>query len=131
LISEKNGGAYRGVVYEKGAYVLHMLRQLMRDGKEGYKPFIAMMHDFVEQHFNGNASTESFQRVVEKYMTPAMNIQGNGKMDWFFNEWVYGTTIPKYKLDYTVVEENGKPMLKGSVSQSDVPDDFAMLVPIY
>jgi hypothetical protein len=131
LMSEKNGGAVRGVMYEKGAYVLHMLRQMMRDQKEGDRPFMVMMHDFVQQHLNRNASTESFQRVVEKHMTPAMNIRGNGKMDWFFQEWVYGTAIPKYKLDYTLTEENGKTMLKGSVTQSEVTDDFIMLVPIY
>jgi aminopeptidase N len=121
----------RGVMYEKGAYVLHMLRQMMRDQKEGDRPFMVMMHDFVQQHLNRNASTESFQRVVEKHMTPAMNIRGDGKMDWFFQEWVYGTAIPKYKLDYTLTEENGKTMLKGSVTQSEVTDDFIMLVPIY
>jgi hypothetical protein len=64
-------------------------------------------------------------------MTAAMNVRGDGKMDWFFREWVYGTAIPKYKLEYTVGEENGKTMLKGSITQSDVPDDFVMLVPIY
>jgi hypothetical protein len=131
LLTEKNGGAYRGVVYEKGAYILHMLRQMMRDQKEGDKAFMAMMHDFVETHRNGNASTESFQRIVEKHMTPAMNVRGDGKMDWFFKEWVYGTAIPKYKIEYTTAEENGKTMLKGTVTQSEVPDDFVMLVPIY
>jgi hypothetical protein len=131
LISEKNSGAYRAVVYEKGAYVLHMLRQLMRDSKDGDRPFIAMMQDFVQQHRDRSASTESFQRVVEQHITPQMNLRGDGKMDWFFQEWVYGTAIPKYKLDYTLSEENGKTMLKGTITQSDVPADFVMSVPIY
>jgi len=52
-------------------------------------------------------------------------------MDWFFSEWVYGTAIPKYKLDYAVTEHDGKFLLKGSITQSEVPADFAMLVPIY
>src|SRR5262249_9487074 len=61
LMSEKNQEAYSRVVYGKGGYVLHMLRQMMSDQKEGDKYFIAMMQDFVAQHLNGNASTESFQ----------------------------------------------------------------------
>ena len=69
LSSEKNAGAYSRLVYQKGAYVVHMLRQMMHDGKDGDRPFIAMMQDFVKQHLNGNASTESFQRVVEQHMT--------------------------------------------------------------
>jgi aminopeptidase N len=133
LSSEKNAGAYSRVVYRKGGYVLHMLRQMMFDPKQGGdQPFIAMLQDFVQQHMNRNASTESFQRVVERHMTPAMNLAGNGKMDWFFREWIYDTALPKYKLDYTVTAaEDGKFLLKGSISQSDVPADFKMLVPVY
>jgi len=41
-----------------------------------------------------------FWRIVEKHMTKEMDMDGNGKMNWFFNEWVYGTQIPNYKLDY-------------------------------
>lgn len=131
LSSEKNPGAYNVVVYDKGGYVLHMLRQLMYDQQEKDRPFAMMIQDFVKQHLNRNASTESFQRVVEKHIRPNMNLTGDGKMDWFFKQWVYGTAIPKYKLDYTVAEEGGKLMLKGSVTQSDVPADFIMMVPIY
>ena len=131
LISEKNP-AYNTVVYKKGGYVLHMLRMLMWDGKEGDKYFKEMMHDFVEQHLNKNASTESFQQIVEKHMRPVMNVAGNGKMDWFFNEWVYGTAIPKYKLDYTLTPaDGGKVILKGSLTQSEVSQTFVMLVPLY
>jgi hypothetical protein len=130
LITEKNF-AYSTVVYDKGAYVLHMLRYLMWDPKEGDRPFIAMMHDFVQQYRNKNASTEGFQEVVEKHMRPSMDAAGNHKMDWFFYQWVLGSAIPKYKLDYTVTEQNGKFLLKGTVAQSDVPADFVMPVPIY
>jgi peptidase M1-like protein len=132
LMSEKNPTAYSHVVYGKGGYVLHMLRQMMHDPKEGDKYFIAMMQDFVAQHLNGNASTESFQRVVEKHMRPNMNLMGNGKMDWFFSQWVYGTAIPRYKLDYTVTSgAEGKFLVKGSVTQSEVPSDFVMIAPLY
>jgi aminopeptidase N len=131
LSSEKNPSAYDTVVYDKGGYVLHMLRQLMYDHQEKDKPFAMMIQDFVRRHLNKNASTESFQRIVEKHMRPNMNLTGDGKMDWFFKQWVYGTAIPKYKLDYSVTEEGGKLMLKGSVTQSEVPADFMMMVPIY
>ena len=132
LNSFKNGEAYQAVVYSKGGYVLHMLRQMMYDSKEGDKPFIDMMHDFVTQHMNQNASTESFQRVVEKHMRPSLNLAGNGKLDWFFSEWAYGTTIPRYKFDYTITDaDGGKFLLKATLTQSDVTPDFMMPVPIY
>ena len=61
-------------------------------------------------------------------MTPEMNVTGNGKMDWFFNEWVYGTQVPAYKLEYNVTSDG---TLSGKVTQSGVSDDFVMLVPLY
>jgi aminopeptidase N len=132
LITFKTQGAYRQLVYPKGGYILHMLRAMMYDRKTGDQNFIDMMHDFVKTHFNQNASTESFKRVVEKHMTPAMDMDGNKRMDWFFNEWVYGTELPRYKMEYTLTPDaGGKVMLKLTVTQSGVSDRFKMLVPVY
>jgi hypothetical protein len=132
LSSFKNAGGYNSVVYRKGGYVLHMLRALMFDIKEGDRRFIEMLKDFVTQNRNGNPSSETFQAVAERHMHPNMDVMGNGKLDWFFAEWVYGTTIPKYKLEYTVAPEaDGKWMLNASLTQSEVPARFVMLVPVY
>jgi hypothetical protein len=61
-----------------------------------------------------------------------MDLDGNGRMDWFFREWVYGTDVPRYKFEYTLTPESeGKFLLKGSVTQSGVSPDFKMLVPVY
>ena len=127
----KTPGAYR-LVYPKGGYILHMLRAIMYDRETEDKRFIDMMHDFVKTNFNQNASTENFKRVVEKYMTPRMDLDGNKRMDWFFNEWVYGTELPRYKLEYTLTDEaGGKATLKFTVRQSGVSESFKMLVPLY
>lgn len=132
LSSDKNDDGYAAVVYNKGGYVLHMLRWMMYDAAQGDKPFMAMMHDFVSQHMNRNASTASFQQVVEKHMRPVMNVTGDGKMDWFFQQWIHGTVIPRYKLEQTVTANpDGSFQLKGNMSQGDVPEDFKMIVPLY
>lgn len=132
LSTYKNPGAYNRLVYPKGGYVLHMLRWMMYERKTGDERFIAMMHDFVKTSFNQNASTEGFKAVVEKHMTPAMDLDGNRKMDWFFNEWVYGTDVPRYKLEYSLSpESDGKVLLAGVLTQSGVSPNFKMPVPIY
>jgi len=130
LNSGKTGGVAQRLIYPKGAYILHMLRMMMmQHGKGGGDArFQAMMKDFVQTHFNQDVSTEDFKAIVEKHMTPEMNIDGSGKMDWFFNEWVYGTQVPAYKLEYKVSSDG---TLNGKVTQSGVTDDFKMLVPIY
>jgi hypothetical protein len=128
----KTGGAYQRLIYPKGGFVLHMLRYLMFDRDTGDKDFIAMMHDFVSTYLNQNASTESFKSVVEKHMKPALDLERNGKMDWFFREWVYGTEIPSYRMEYSLAPEpGGKFLFTAKVTQSGVSPQFVMGVPIY
>jgi hypothetical protein len=65
-------------------------------------------------------------------MLPKMDLAGDKRMDWFFFQWVYGTEIPRYRLDYTLTpQEDGKCLLTGTVTQSDVSPGFRMLVPVY
>ena len=128
----KTAGAYNRLVYPKGGFVLHMLRYLMFDRETGDKDFIAMMHDFVATYLNKNASTESFRSVVEKHMKPGMDLENNGKMNWFFREWVYGTEIPSYRMEYSLAPEaGGKFLFTAKVTQSGVSSGFLMGVPIY
>ena len=90
------------------------------------------MCEFVQTHFNQNASTESFLAVAQKYMTPGMDVEGNKRLDWFFSQGVYGTDIPRYKFDYTVSpESNGSYLIKANLTQSEVNRNFVALVPIY
>jgi len=111
--------------------VLHMLRSLMWDPKDGDKYFREMMQDFVATYMNRNASTEDFAGIVQKHMRPAMDI-GDHSINWFFRQWVYGTAIPRYKFEYTLAPDaDGKTLLKASLTQSEVPPDFVMQVPLY
>jgi aminopeptidase N len=127
-------GAYDILVYEKGAYVLHMLRMSMRDTsqKNSDQAFMDMMKDFATTYAGKNASTADFQHIVEKHATPTLKISKDGKLDWFFNQWVRGTEIPRYtaKIDVTDAP-GGKYHLSGSIAQSEVSENFAAVVPLY
>ncbi len=136
LISPRSGQAYQGVTYAKGAYVLSMLRSVMRaEHGSGVNPdqsFIDMMHDFMEKHRETPASTESFKAVAEKHMTRQMDLQQNGRLDWFFREWVWGTQVPRYNFKYEVQPaESGKFRIHIEITQSEVDGNFAMLVPVF
>jgi hypothetical protein len=128
LNSGRTGAIAQFLIYPKGAYILHMLRMMMWKGQGGDAKFQEMMKDFVQTHFNQDVSTEDFKRIVEKHMTKEMDVDKNGKMDWFFNEWVYGTEVPAYKFQYNVSQDG---TLNAKLTQSGVSDDFVMLVPIY
>jgi len=136
LISPRTGQAYQGVTYSKGAYVLLMLRSLMYGDQqpEGNRDqaFIDMMHDFMQSHHDSNASTESFKAIVEKHMPKRLDLQQNGRLDWFFNEWVYGTQVPRYHFKYDVQPgERNSFKVHVEITQSEVDQNFAMFVPVF
>lgn len=136
LSSADHPGGYNQVVYAKGGWALHMLRQMLYDPRNREQPdhrFIAMMQEFTKTYFNQPASTEDFKRIVEKHMTPQMDLDGNRRMDWFFNQWVYGTGIPHYDFSYSIVPQpdSNTFLLKGRLRQRRVPDSFKMPVPVY
>lgn len=121
----------RSLIYPKGAYILHMIRMMMWDRRTGDQHFKEMMREFVKTFGGRAATTEDFKTMVERHMTPEMDIDGNHRLDWFFNEYVYGTALPSYKLDYSFASAPDGVIFTLKLSQSNVDEHFKMLVPIY
>jgi hypothetical protein len=122
----------RRLIYPKGAYILHMVRMMMYDRNTGNQRFKETMHDFVSTYGGRSATTEDFKSMLEKHMTREMDLTGNQKMDWFFNEYVYGTQLPAYKFDYSLDNgADGDVVFSFKLTQSGVNDNFRMPVPIY
>lgn len=112
------------VVYEKGAWVFHMLRNYLLDlDTMNEDRFVALMRDFYASHKGGSASTADFRRAVEKH--------AGEDMGWFFRQWVYGTAVPTYRFAWTSAPaDSGKYRVRCRIEQRGVPDDFQMRVPI-
>jgi aminopeptidase N len=82
-----------------------------------------MMQDFYMEYRGKRATTQDFQRVVERHM--------GLPMDWFFDEWVNGTAIPTYTLSWRAdTAANKSYALHLRIRQEDVPSDFLMPVPV-
>ncbi|HEY2090871.1 MAG TPA: M1 family aminopeptidase [Thermoanaerobaculia bacterium] len=134
LSTWQDRSGYRVIVYEKGAYVLHMLRMLMSDPKKQNhdEDFIAMMTDFAKTYSGKNPSTADFEQIVQKHATQPMKITQDGSIDYFFRQWVRGTDAPKLVGDLKVADSGGgKYHISGTITQSLVPNDFATVVPVY
>jgi len=133
LSTSRSRSAPQAMIYEKGGYVLHMLRMLMLDGRAPNpdEKFIEMMKDYTATYGGKLATTADFQKIVEKHMVPALNATGDGKMDWFFQQWVYGTEIPRYKADLEVKAEGSEFHITGKITQEGVSPNFRSLVPVY
>jgi hypothetical protein len=120
------------LIYPKGGYILNMIRAMMWDNERLDADFKNLMRDFVKSYTGRPATTQDFKRAVEQHITPPMNLTGDGKMDWFFNEYVYGTALPNEKFGYTFSNApDGSVSLSFKVEQSGVDPSFKMTIPIY
>ena len=73
--------------YDKGAWVLHMLRGLMGD-----EAFFAAIRDYYAAYRNRNATTAELRLIMERH--------AGQPLDWFFREWVFEAGHPIYALDW-------------------------------
>jgi hypothetical protein len=122
----------RRLIYPKGAYILNMIRMMMWDNERQDADFKKLMHDFVKFYTSRPATTEDFKKAVEQHMLPSMNLTADGKMNWFFDEYVYGTALPNEKFGYTFGNDSdGSVSISFKVEQSNVDSKFRMTIPIY
>lgn len=133
LDSSHTPEGFEPLVYGKGAWVFHMIREMLREpkSKNPDERFIHFLKSLQEKYAYRALSTEDLQRELERIMTPAMEIEGRRSMEWFFADWVRGEGIPRYKLEYSVKRSAKGFVIRGKLLQSGVPDSFVAPVPIY
>ncbi|HEV7683083.1 MAG TPA: M1 family metallopeptidase [Pyrinomonadaceae bacterium] len=84
--------------YQKGAWVLHMLRSELGDAQ-----FFRGIRIYYEAHENATASTEDLRTAFEK---------ASGRdLKEFFARWIYGAGHPSYELSWTWNQKTNKAKL--------------------
>jgi hypothetical protein len=78
--------------FDKGAWVLHMLRHVMGDEK-----FFAALRTYVKEYSYRNVATEDFRAICER-------VYGKS-MEWFFAQWVTGVSRPMYRVSWTAADD--------------------------
>ena len=133
LNSSKSPSAYERVVYAKGSWIIHMLREMLREpgSKQPDERFTALLRKLENKYANRALTTGDLQHEVESVMTSAMALEGGRSMDWFFDEWVRGTGIPHYRVEFTAHREENGYSVRGKLLQTDVPHWFLASVPLF
>jgi hypothetical protein len=113
--------------------VIHMLREMLRepDAKNPDARFIRLLHTLIAKYSYRALTTEDLQHEVEAIMTPSMDLEGSHSMDWFFDEWVRGTGIPHYRIEYSTYRIANGFLIRGRLYQRGVPKWFVAPVPLY
>jgi hypothetical protein len=115
---------YQTIIYQKGAWVVHMLRILTLDLKTMSEDrFTNIMKDFYRKYEGRRASTDDFRKVVEKHTGTDMR--------WFFDQWVYGAEVPTYRVAHRSEKTAvGRWKVRLRIRQEGVPESFQMYVPV-
>jgi hypothetical protein len=122
LINSQTPNAWRVITYEKGSWIMHMLRRRMGDER-----FFAFLGSLVKQRRYRGLSTDEFQSLAASFLPPSSE---DPKLEGFFDQWVYGTGIPTLKFSYTVQGKPPRVSVRATVTQSDVADEFSAYVPV-
>jgi hypothetical protein len=133
LNSSKSPSAYEEIVYSKGTWIIHMFREMLRqpNARNPDARFTALLQTLVTKYAYRALSTDDLRHEVEAVMTPGMDLEGGHSMEWFFEEWVRGTGIPHYRVEFTVHHTEKGYQIRGKLYQTGVPHSFIARVPLY
>ncbi|HEY1338282.1 MAG TPA: M1 family aminopeptidase [Bryobacteraceae bacterium] len=114
--------AWRAITYGKGSWIFQMLRRRMGDER-----FFSMLDDVLKRYDRKDIGTETFREVAAEHLPPKTD---DPKLESFFDQWVYGTGIPTLKMTYALKGKAPALRLVGTITQSDVDEEFSALVPV-
>jgi Peptidase family M1 domain len=104
--------------YQKGAWVLHMLRGMMGD-----EAFFKGIRIFYNKHEDKSASTEDLRAALEK--------ASGRNLKEFFARWVYGSGHPRYEASWSWREGKGeRGTLKIHLRQTQEDAPFLTPLPV-
>jgi len=122
LLSSEAPGAWQTIVYEKGSWIIHMLRRRMGDER-----FFAMLSEMIKRHSRSTLTTEQFRQLASKHMPPG---SPDASLETFFQNYVYSTGIPTLQLQSSVKGKAPSWTVTGKVTQSGVDEEFTAWVPV-
>lgn len=110
--------AANAVLYGKGTWIIHMLRRQLGDAR-----FMKMLVELRRRYEWKTITTDEFRQLCAEFLPAGSR---DPKLIDFFDQWVYDIGIPTLKLTYSVAGRK----LTGTLTQTDVPDDFSVTVPV-
>ncbi len=121
--------SWRTIIYDKGSWVIHMLRRRLGD-----ELFWALLTETARKYRLQPLSTTDFRDLAATFLAkqpPRDSYRAiDPKLENFFDTWTAGTGIPNLKLSWTTKGVAPKITLTATVTQTGVPDDFTDAVPV-
>jgi hypothetical protein len=146
---------FEAIGYERGTWLFHMLRCMLRDAEmqdaklrdtetasrsrkaHGGKAdpdelFFRALRKIRERYAGKKITTEELLQVFEEELPRPLWYEHRHKLDWFLDSWINGTTIPELEAhEIRINEKNGVTIVTGVIVQKGAPEDLVTAVPVY
>jgi Peptidase family M1 domain len=139
-------GGYEAISYERGTWLFHMLRSMLRDSEAASRsrkgranpranseePFFRALRRIRELYAGKSISTQELVQVFEEELPRPLWYEKRPKLDWFLEGWIEGTAMPELEArEIRITEKAGVTTVTGVIVQKDAPDDLVTAVPVY
>jgi hypothetical protein len=105
---ENDPQIYRAIVYDKAAYVLHMLRSII--GDEAFRGALVKLQ---QQH--------RFQKIGTRDLREALEAASGLDLKTYFEEWIFGTSLPTLRYSNHTAARGGKHLTEVTVEPQSLP----------
>jgi aminopeptidase N len=99
-----------------------MLRRRMGDER-----FLAMLAQLRKRYQYRTVTTEQFRRLAAEFLPPK---SPDPQLESFFDQYVQSTGIPTLKMSYSVKGKAPDVRVSGTITQTDVDEDFTTMAPV-
>jgi hypothetical protein len=142
LISSHFPGGYEAISYERGTWLFHMLRSMLRDCEGASRtrsrqaspdePFFRALRTIRERYAGKSLGTQEFFKVFEEELPRPLWYEKRHSLDWFIDGWINGKAIPTLETrDVHITTKDQVVVASGVIVQKDAPEDLVTAVPVY
>jgi len=145
LSSSQFPDGYEAISYGRGTWLFHMLRTMLRDANAAQdeprgqeiknntpEPFVRALLKVRERYAGKPISTRELIQVFAEELPPSLRYEGRKSLDWFYEGWINGTSIPHIELQGVRLAPRDKSVsVSGIITQKDAPRDLITSVPLY
>ncbi|MCI0356407.1 MAG: hypothetical protein L0099_15420 [Acidobacteria bacterium] len=144
LSSSEFPDAYDVIAYGRGTWLLHMLRHLLGEpmagsagrsraaAAEADQRFFRVLHDLRNRHENKDISARDLLAAFEDALPSSAHFEGRKSLDWFYEEWINGTAVPRFELRAVrFTPRAGRNVATGTIVLKDAPETMVAPLPIY
>src|ERR1700733_7907866 len=142
LISSHFPSGYEAITYERGTWLFHMLRCMLRDSEMAShsrkapanpdEPFFRALRKARDRYAGKSMSTHDLIEIFEEELPRPLWYSNHRNLTWFVDGWINGTALPELATrEIRITAKDGATAVSGLILQKDAPDNLITAVPLY